>query len=493
MAECQLSMSYLRGPDREQVQLLPPCVEDYVAPNAPVRFIDAYVEGLDFKALGFTQVEPAATGRPPYHPADLLKLYLYGYLQRIRSSRRLEAEAGRNLELMWLLRGLRPDFKTIADFRKDNRRAFKALFRQFNLLCRQLGLFGAELVAIDGSKFKALNNSRRCYTPAQLRELIEKVESRIDDYLSQLDHQDQEGAGAAAAPELEQLQQKLELLKQRKGRYDQLLSELEQSQDKRIALTDADARPMKGPHGYVLGYNVQVAVDAKHDLIVAQEVVQAATDSNQLAVMAQSAKEQLEVKNLQVVADKGYYSTQQLQACEQAQIETFVPQPLCNGGIERDGQKTFGKAQFKYDSSADVYHCPGAQKLTRHNQYQLRGKNWVYYYNRQACSACSLRTQCTPYSYRVVARQTNEEVAERAAARVLSRPDIVMKRKEIVEHVYGTLRQWNHDTFLMRGLEKVRAEFSLSSLIYNLKRVLNLIGVEVLLATLGVQSPASGA
>src|SRR5213594_2608601 len=188
-------MSYLRGPDRSEVQLLPPCLDDYVGPGAPARFIDAFVEGLDFQALGFTHAQPAVTGRPPYHPADLLKLYLYGYLNRIRSSRRLEAEAARNLELMWLLRGVRPDFKTIADFRKDNRAAFKGLFKDFNLLCRKLELFGAELVAIDGSKFKALNNSRRYYTQEQLGELINRIESRIEEYLGELDQQDDQMQG----------------------------------------------------------------------------------------------------------------------------------------------------------------------------------------------------------------------------------------------------------------------------------------------------------
>ena len=483
-------MSYVRGPDRNQVQLLPPTVEEYVAAESPVRFIDAYVEGLDLGALGFGRTQSASTGRPPYHPADLLKLYLYGYLQRIRSSRRLEAEAGRNLELIWLLRGVKPDFKTIADFRKDNRRAFKPLFRQFNLLCRQLGLFGAELVAIDGSKFKASNNSRRCYSQEQLSTVIEKIESRIDEYLNQLEDQDQEMSEAPAAPKAEQMHKKLELLEERKGQYDELLKELQQSGQKQVALTDADARPMKGPHGYVLGYNVQVAVDAKHDLIVAEEVVRAASDVNQLSSMAQAAKAELGVKQLQAVADKGYHQADELEACEQAGIETFVPQPA-HGGIIRKHQQMFGKGQFKYDVSADAYHCPAGEKLTRRKEYQINGAGWVYYYDLQACQGCRLRSQCTPNSHRVVARRCNEVVVERAAKRVAARPDLVAKRKAIVEHVFGTMRQWTHDSFLMRGLEKVRAEFCLSSLVYNLRRVLNLVNLQDLLAALKAQRPAS--
>jgi transposase len=482
-------MSYFRGPDREQVQLLPASVEEYVPEESQVRFIDAFVEGLDLAALGFARAQPANTGRPPYHPADLLKLYLYGYLQRIRSSRRLEAEAGRNLELIWLLRGVKPDFKTIADFRKDNRGAFKPLFKQFSLLCRRLGLFGAELVAIDGSKFKASNNSRRCYSQKQLRELIEKIETRIDDYLEQLEQQDEEMSGAAAPPKAEQMREKLQLLKKRKGQYAELLKDLQQREQKHVALTDGDARPMKGPHGYVLGYNVQVAVDAKHDLIVVEDVVQAATDFNQLSAMAQAAKAELEVEQLQAVADKGYHQTDELKRCEQAGIEAFVPQPAHGGGSISNGQRMFGKTQFKYDPALDVYHCPAGQKLTRHNEYQIHGSGWIYYYDARACDGCRLRSQCTPGSHRVVARQCDEEVVERAAKRVAARPELVSRRKEIVEHVFGTLRQWTHDSFLMRGLEKVRAEFCLSSLVYNLRRVLNLMPLDELLKKLAELRP----
>jgi len=482
-------MSYLRGPDREQVQLLPPSVEEYVPEASQVRFIDAFVEGLDLATLGFARAQPADTGRPPYHPADLLKLYLYGYLQRIRSSRRLEAEAGRNLELIWLLRGVKPDFKTIADFRKDNRGAFKPLFKQFNLLCRKLGLFAAELVAIDGSKFKASNNSRRCYNQKKLRELIEKIETRIGDYLNELEQQDEQMSGADAPPKAEQLREKLQLLKQRKGDYTELLTDLQQSKQKNVALTDGDARPMKGPHGYVLGYNVQVAVDAKHDLIVIEDVVQAATDSHQLSAMARAAKAELAVEQLQVLADKGYHQLDELKRCEQAGIETFVPQPE-HGGKIINGQRMFGKKEFKHDPTLDVYHCPAGQQLTRHNEYQINGSGWVYYYDARACKDCPLRSRCTPNSHRVVARQCDEEVVERAAKRVVARPELVSRRKEIVEHVFGTLRQWTHDTFLMRGLEKVRAEFSLSSLVYNLRRVLNLMPLDELLRKLAELRPA---
>jgi transposase len=451
-----------------------------VPANGPVHFIEAYVEGLNFQALGFTHAEAKGTGRPPYHPADLLKLYLYGYLHRIRSSRRLEAEAARNLELIWLLRSLRPDFKTIADFRRDNRSAFPNLFKQFNLLCRKLGLFGAELVAIDGSKFKAVNNSRRYYSQEQLAELLEKIQARIDEYLNELDRQDTEAEGVAGAPRREQLAEKIAQLKETKGDYDQLLTDLRASGQKGISLTDPDSRKMKGPHGHLIGYNVQVAVDAKHDLIVAETVVQGATDYDQLSGLAVAAKEQLQTDHLQAVADKGYHNNDQLEACEEAGVETFVPAPDRTSGQTKTGKEVFPKEQFRYDAETDTYHCPGGQPLSRMSQEKSRDR--FVYYNRTACAHCPLQSQCTTGEYRTIARRRNEAIAERAVARVLAHPERVAQRKEIVEHVFGTLRQWGHDSFLMCGLEKVRAEFSLSALSYNLRRVLNLISIEKLLA-----------
>jgi transposase len=476
---------YNRGPDRTEIQLLPACLDDYIQPNCPARFIDAYVETLDFGALGFKHAQPAGAGRPPYHPADLLKLYIYGYLHRIRSSRRLEAEAARNLELIWLLRSIRPDFKTIADFRKDNCEAFKKLFKQFNLLCRKLDLFGAELVAIDGAKFKAVNNSRRYYTEGQLQELIKKIESRVEEYLGDMDRQDGETEGVPAGPGRQELEQKVALLKERKAECQQVLDELESSGQSGAALTDPDAGKMKGAQGFVIGYNVQVAVDAKHDLIVAQEVVQAATDVNQLAGMAVAAKEQLGVQKLQALADKGYYEADQLESCEKAAVETFVPEPGGSGGMGKGGKSIFPKEQFVYDAAKDTYCCPAGQTLELLRQDTNHGKKRLIYLNRQACKECALRRQCTTGTYRVIARRINEAVMERAAARAAARADLVAARKEIVEHVFGTLRNWTHDTFLLRGLAKVRAEFSLSALVYNLRRVLNVVSMEQLLKSIG--------
>lgn len=482
-------MSYRRGQDRSEIQLLPPCVDDYVGADAPARFLEAYVEELDFVALGFTHAQPKATGRPPYHPADLLKLYLYGYLHRIRSSRRLEAEAGRNLEVIWLLRGLRPDFKTIADFRKENRKAFKPLLRTFNLLCRKLDLFGAELVAIDGSKFKALNNSRRHYTREQLQELLARVEARIEEYLGELDRQDAEAQGVSSP---RAVAEKIAKLKERRGRYDELLGNLQASGENEVSLTDADSRKMKGSDGgHFIGYNVQVAVDARHDLIVAEDVVQDANDCGQLSALARAARAELAVEKLSVVADKGYHQADQLEACEAAGIESFVPAPGTTSGQGKGGREIFAREQFGYDTDADVYHCPGGKRLPRAREGQGRDGERIDYYDRAACRDCPLKDQCTTGTHRVIGRRNNEAVVERAAARVAARPETVARRKEVVEHPFGTLRNWGHDTFLMRGLEKVRAEFSLSAMVYNLRRVLNLRSVDELLAAVRLGVPGT--
>jgi transposase len=464
-------MSHILGVDRSQSQLLPRSLEDYVGPECPARFLDAYVEKLDLQALKFARVQAAASGRPPYRPADLLKLYLYGYLNRIRSSRRLEAEAGRNLELMWLLRGLRPDFKTIADFRKDNRACFAGVFKQFNLLCRQLDLFGAELVAIDGCKFAAVNNCQRHFTAEQLTQRSAQIEKRIQDYLGQLDQQDAAAAGATR-PTAQELRDKIARLQERGVNYEDLQQSLQEGGVEQIALTDPDARVMPGVPGHSLAYNVQAAVDAKHNLIAAQDVTAQANDGQQLAPMA--------VATLSAVADKGYHSSDQLAACEQAGVIPFVSAPAKSN----DGRKIFAKAAFTSEAANDVYCGPGGQLLRKTGPFQVNGRTVFHYVNPPACLRCPLRPKCTTAEHRTIMRQPNAQAMENAAARVAAQPDIMAKRKTIVEPVFGTMRRWGFDCFLLRGLEKVKAEFSLAALTYNLRRVLNLVSLAKLLATL---------
>ena len=474
-------MSYIQGADRRQSQLLPPSVEEYVGENAPVRVIDAFIDGLNLEELGVGRARPAATGRPAYDPRDLLKLYSYGYLNRVRSSRRLEAEAGRNLEVMWLLRNVRPDFKTIADFRKDNRGCFKRVLREFNLLCRKLELFGAELVAIDGAKFKAVNSEKRHYTAEQLQALIQQIDTRIEEYLGHLEVEDAATENLPGTPTVAELQAKLATLKQRREGHAENLQALVQSGRPELSLTDPDSR---GQKKVGVGYNVQIAVDAKHHLIVEAEVVQDQNDLGQLHAMAGCAKATLAVEELSVVADTGYHEAGQLEKCEQEGIETYVPAGRGRNGQAPGGQTVYPKTDFTYDSVRDVYRCPAGQDLSRGYQDETRGKLRHYYYNVAACGACAQRAECTTARYRKISRLENEAVVERQAVRVAAKPEVVAERKTIVEHVFGTLRLCGHDEFLCRGLEKVRAEFSLSALGYNLRRALNILGVERMLTRL---------
>lgn len=477
-------MSYLRGSARLQTQLLPPTIEEYVPADAPVRFLDAFVDQLDLEKLGFQRSQPAQTGRPGYDPADLLKLYLYGYLYRIRSSRRLENEAHRNVELMWLLRQLRPDFKTIADFRKDNRQCFKGVFKQFNLLCRKLDLFGAELVAIDGSKFKAVNHPARRYSAEQFQELVQRIEQRIQEYLQKLDQQDGEAEGVAAKPSQKGLQDKIALLQSQKDKLEGLIQELQSGSQQSSPATDVDSRAQRRVG---VGYNVQVAVDAKYHLIVEPQVVQDANDRGQLSPMAVAAKEQLGLQRLKAVADAGYHESVQLHHCSQQGIEAYVPAQGTTSGRGRDGRSIYAKETFVYEQAQDRYRCPAGQRLERRYQKEDKSKAVIIYANPQACGACPLKSQCTTSQYRKISRGVYEAEVEQMSQRVAAHPHIVTRRKTIVEHVFGSLRNWNHDTFLTRGLESVRGEFSLSALTYNLRRVLSLVSIERLLVMVTVK------
>jgi hypothetical protein len=327
-------------------------------------------------------------------------------------------------------------------------------------------------VAIDGSKFKAVNNPKRHYTSKQLQELAAKIEERIEEYLKQLDTQDSESEGVAQSPTRKGLAEKLSALRERKGKYDEWLADMSSRGTQEISLTDADSR---GQKRVGVGYNVQVAVDAKHALIVEPEVVQAANDLGQLSAMALAARQELQVESIKVVADAGYHEAVQLEACEKAGIETYLPAPGTTRGRGKSGQSVYPKDKFSYDAARDVYYCPASQELPRANQCIVKGKTKHYYYNWKACQGCALRSQCTTGSYRRIARVANEAVVERQAQRAALNPKLLAKRKTIVEHVFGTLRNWGHDCFLTRGLAAVRAEFSLSALTYNLRRVLHLV------------------
>ena len=474
-------MPHIAGHDRSQLLLLPESLDDYVGPENPVRFIEAFVEGLDLPAAGFARVEPEETGRPGYRPVDLLKLYIYGYLNRIRSSRRLEAESHRNIEVIWLLRHLKPNFKTIADFRRDNRKAFRSVFRQFVLLCKQLDLFGRELLAVDGTRIKAVNNKDRNFTRASLTEFIKLADAKLDDYLQRLDRSDA-SESTTGGSRVKNLAEKIAAIRQRRTRCEEMLAHLDQTGEEQISLTDPDSRAMAAHTRVAVGYNVQVAVDTKHKLIVEQQVTNQVVDMGLLTQTAAPAKEVLGVKTIAVVADRGYFKIEDIEACEQAGIEPYVPRPQRGPSVKAG---LFRKDEFQYDADSDSYVCPAGQRLYPYSSSLLRGLKKINYTNKLVCDNCKIRSQCTNGRFRTVSRLENEAVLDRMQARLAQRPSVLDRRREAVEHPFGSIKQWmNQGAFLMRGLEKVRAEFSLTALAYNLRRVLNLVGFTELMAAL---------
>jgi transposase/IS5 family transposase len=472
-------MTYITGRDRRQTLLLPEAVDDYVAADNPVRFIDAFVDELDLAAAGFARVVPEATGRPGYAPGDLLKLYIYGYLNRVRSSRRLEAETHRNLEVTWLLRQLKPDFKTIADFRRDNRAAFRSVFREFVLLCRRLDLYGRELLAVDGTRIKAVNNKDRNFTRASLTKFIRDADERLADYLRRLDEGDATEGGAGGGSRTQNLAEKIATLRAARDRRESLLAELERTGESQISLTDPDSRAMAAHTKVGVGYNVQIAVDAKHKLIAEQAVTNDVLDMGLLQQTAEPAREILGVETIDVVADRGYFRTEDIAACEEAGLTPHVPRPQ-RGSAVREG--FFRKDEFRYDAERDAYVCPAGQVLTPIRHGHLRNMEKVDYANPKACCDCPLRARCTN-DVRSVSRLEYEDALDRMAARLTAKPELLDRRREIVEHPFGSIKQWmNQGAFLMRGLDNVRGEFSLTALVYNLRRALNIAGAGALTA-----------
>src|SRR6266571_3417447 len=468
-------MDYIRGVTRNQVILFPETVEDYITEDNPVRFIDAFVSSLDLGELGFMRAQPAETGRPAYDPSDLLRLYLYGYLNRVRSSRMLERETKVNLEVMWLLGKLRPDFKTIADFRRDNLKAIKQVCREFTLLCRKLKLFGGELVAIDGSKFKAVNNRRRNFNEARLTKAIKAIEEKIDGYLNELDQADAADTDPdEPPPSAVELREKIKTLQERKAKYQALHEGLKESGAKQVSLTDGDARSMVMHHGSTeVGYNV---LDEKHQLIVEHEVTNDPTDHAHLAEMALRAKETLGVEQLEVVADMGYYDGAQVKRCAQAGITAYIPKPITSVNRKRG---LFIKQDFVYDEAKDCYRCPQGEELTYRYESFEQGRQ-IRYYTTSKCLTCPIKHRCTTNQRgRRITRWVDEKFLEDMARRVRARPEVMRRRQQLSEPPFGTIkRAMGHGYFLMRGLNKVGAEMSLTVLSYNLKRVINLIGVK---------------
>jgi transposase len=471
-------MGYIEGEDRKQTVLFPEILEDYLREENPVRFIDVFIEGLDLSEMGFGRAVPKERGRPPYDPGDLLRLYVYGYLNRTRSSRQLEREAGRNVELMWLMRKLRPDFKTIADFRKDNPQALKKVCREFTLWCKRLELFGGELVAIDGSKFGAVNNPKRNFTENKLKRMIREIDGKIDQYLKDLDGRDKQEAGQRSLT-AEQLKEKIERYQQRRAQYERLKSDLEQSGESQISLTDPESRSMRVGHGVEVSYNVQIVVDQKNKLLVEHEVTNDVIDLGQLSAMAKKAKETLGVETLEVVADRGYYNGEEVKACEQSGITAYVPKSNPSSNLKRG---LFTKEDFIYEPDKDCYRCPAGKELSYRYQTLEQGRP-TRIYQISGCKSCGLRSKCSinKKGIRAIKRWEDEAILEAMARRIAENPEKVELRKCLAEHPFGTIkRAMNQGYFLMRGLTKVRAEMSLTILAYNLKRVINILGVRTM-------------
>ena len=472
---------FVEGEDRRQAPLLPECLDDYVTQDNPVRVIEVFIDELDLGAVGFAGVVPEATGRPAYHPATLLKIYLYGYLNRIQSSRRLERETQRNVELMWLTGRLMPDFKTSG----DNGPAIRAACAQFVVLCRQLSLFTRAVVAIDGSKFKAVNTRDKNFTVTKVAKRIEQVEASIARYLAALDRADRQDDDVGEAKTV-RLKEKIEGLRRQMRSLKEMGQQVEAVPDRQVSLTDPDARSMatSGKGTGIVGYNVQVAVDAEHHLIVAHEVTNIGSDRAQLTSMGQKALDATGCEEITVLADRGYYNGDEVLACEGSGVLPCIPKTQTSGNAKRG---LFTVADFIYDAENDRYTCPAGKHLTRGKVRSDRQDNIDHYRNLTACSSCALKPRCTPDKHKRLKRWEHEGVLDKMQDRLDRMPDAMTIRRQTVEHPFGTLKAWMGSThFLTRTLEKVKTEMSLQVLAYNMKRMINIFGVKPLMTEIAV-------
>ena len=485
---------YKKGIPRGQVDIFPPSLDEYISENNPVRAIDAYVETLDLKKLGFgkTQTNINASGQPAYSPHGLLKLYLYGYLNRVRSSRLLERESGRNVEVMWLLEKLSPSYKTIADFRKDNAKALRKTHLNFTLLCKQLKLFGGERIAIDGSFFKGNVSTNSFVTTKGLTKDIERLNTSIEEWLTSLDQADQEEPTEDTLKDDPALTEKLKALQQKKAQKESQLEALTAAGKTQQSSVDEDARLLNKRGQKTNGYNVQIVTDNKHYLLVADDVTTDPNDLEQLHPMSKQARDVLQVEKIEVLADAGYYKGAQINACLNDQITPYVPEP------DRKSTKSgrFQRTDFIYDPEQNVYRCPAGCPLKAMTPRYQNGQLQQSYSSRKAdCNHCEIRQQCLgPRSkQRKILRNEFEEILIAHNERMASNSQIMRERSAAVEHPFGTLKRragWDH--FLVRGLEKVKGEWSLMAFAYNFTRVLNIIGLDEFMAYCTKQAMPSG-
>jgi transposase len=474
---------FVEGEDRSQSTLFPERLEDWISEDNPVRVVDVFVDELDLGGLGFDRVAPRATGRPSYHPSVLLKLYIYGYLNRVQSSPRLERESGRNVEVMWLTGRLTPDHKTIANFRKDNGPAIRKVCSQFVALCRQLNLFADASVAIDGSKFKAVNTRDKNFTRAKMKRRMEQIEESVDRYLHQLDSADRQEPSRARETKTTRLQDKIATLKDEMQRLGRLEARMLTEPGQQISLTDPDARSMatSGRGSGMVGYNVQSAVDTTHHLIVAHEVTNVGTDRSQLSAIAKQTKAVLETDALNVVADRGYFSSLEILACDQDSITVTLPKPMTSSGRVKG---RFVKQDFRYVADEDVYVCPADETLVYHYTNVEKGLTLRRYWTN-ACHTCALKGQCTTGKERRITRWEHEHILEAVQQRLDEHPEKMKQRRETVEHPFGTIKSWmGYTHFQMKTLKHVGTEMALHVLAYNLKRVMKIMGIAPLMAAM---------
>jgi transposase len=471
---------FIEGTDRGQSTLFPEYLEDWIDENNSVRVIDVFVDELDLAQLGFYGVAPEVTGRPAYHPSVLLKLYIYGYLNRVQSSRRLERETGRNVEVMWLTGRLVPDHKTIADFRKDNGEAIGRVCARFIVLCRALDLFGEVSIAIDGSKFKAVNNRDKNFTRAKMERRLAQIEESVARYLRQLDSADRQEASQARATKIARLKEKIAKLKMEMQRLSGLKARMLATADQQISLTDPDSRSMatSGRGSGVVGYNVQVAVDTEHHLIITHEVTNVGSDRAQLARVAKETKATLERSTLDVIADRGYFSSEEILECDKAGITVTLPKPMTAN------LKRFGKQDFRYVAEEDVYICPAGERLTHSFTTQEHGLV-LRRYLTNVCQSCAIKHRCTTAKERRITRWEHEHILEAVQRRLDEHPEKMRQRRETVEHPFGTIKARMGAThFLMKTLPRVASEMALHVLAYNLTRVMNIMGIQPLMAAI---------
>jgi transposase len=470
-------MAHIAGQSRYQTTLFPEALDELIAANCEVRVIDAYVGSLGLAELGFSKVAAAATGRPPYDPGDLLKLYLYGYLNRIRSSRGLEREAGRNVEVFWLINRLAPDFKTIADFRKEHPQAIIAVCRAFTRFCREQSLFGAELLAIDGTKIAAVASRKQVITPEQIKKRDAAIEHKIAEYLATMDEADRQEKAPEPVPV--DVAAAVAALKAQRETLQRQAEELAREGLKQKVIGEPDAKLMRVPHGHQVAYNAQIAVDAKHKLIVAFDLTNDGNDQQQLHPMAVQGKAAVEAATVMVVADTGYSNGEQGARCEQDGITPIVPRAET---VNPKGKQYFSRDQFSYDRESDSWRCPAGETLSLYKTSRTQKKKE---YTTKACHACPLRSQCTKAQQRVIVRDFHEDDRAAMHQRAMADPAWMKQRRETAEHPFGTMK-WlmGHPRFLVRGLIKASAELALTVLSYNLKRAIAILGVPALLQAL---------